>query len=41
MPKCKCNKRSTFNLEGLRPRYCKDCKTDDMINVKDKKCITG
>ncbi len=39
MPKCKCNKHSYYNLPGLRPRYCKNCKTDDMINVNNKKCI--
>ncbi len=37
--KCKCNKRSYYNLPGLRPRYCNNCKTDDMINVVNKKCI--
>ncbi len=39
MTKCKCNKRPTFNLVGLKPLYCKDCKTDSMIDVKHKKCI--
>ncbi len=40
MPKCKCNKRPSFNLEGLKPVYCKNCKTNDMIDVvKRKRCI--
>ncbi len=40
MTKCKCkSKRPTFNLSGLKPLYCKNCKTDDMIDVKSKKCI--
>jgi EsV-1-7 cysteine-rich motif len=28
-----------YNLEGLKAIYCKDCKTDDMIDVKNLKCI--
>jgi EsV-1-7 cysteine-rich motif len=33
------NKHPVFNLEGLKAEYCKDCKTDNMTNVKDPKCV--
>jgi len=38
---CYCGKsRPSFNYEGKPAEYCKDCaKDDDMVNVKDKKCI--
>lgn len=31
-----CNKYSTFNFEGLKPRYCYSHKLLNMINVKTK-----
>jgi hypothetical protein len=36
--KCK-DKYANFNIEGEKANYCKNCKTDDMIDVKNKKCI--
>lgn len=39
---CHCGKaRPTYNYEGLTAKFCKLCKTDDMINVNDKKCKCG
>ena len=35
---CK-KKRANFNYIDEKPLYCKTCKTDDMIDVKNKKCI--
>ncbi len=29
----------SYNYEGQPSRYCKECKTDDMIDVRSKKCI--
>jgi len=28
----------SFNLKGLKPKYCSSCKTQDMINVKHESC---
>ncbi len=39
MPKCKCNKQPIYNLEGLKPLYCNNCKTNEMVDVANKKCI--
>ncbi len=38
--KCiKCNKkRPSYNILGLQPQYCKDCKTYNMVDVNNKKC---
>jgi len=41
--KCFCGKASKlYNLEGFKPMYCFECKTDDMINCSAKiKCNCG
>jgi len=39
--RCKCDNHPTYNLEGLKARFCKDCKTDDMIYVTNKRCKCG
>ena len=40
--RCECGKsQPTFNLKGLKAEYCSECKTDDMINVKNKRCHCG
>jgi len=37
----KCNsKYASFNFSGEKPMFCKQCSTDDMINVKKKLCVT-
>ena len=36
--KCKI-KRSGFNFEGLSPKYCGDCKENNMVDVLSKKCV--
>ena len=38
-----CNKRASFNVPGekVKAKYCKDHKTDDMVDVKNKKCFCG
>jgi len=42
MTRCKKHgTRASFNLEGLPPRFCVKCKTDDMIDVNHKKCYCG
>jgi hypothetical protein len=33
-----CDKRASFNIEGLIPRFCKEHSTKEMINVNSKKC---
>lgn len=40
MVKCRrCRiKYSTFNLPGMRPEYCADCKTDEMVDVMHRRC---
>jgi len=38
--KCKIHgTQASFNLEGLPPRFCSQCKLTDMIDVKNKRCI--
>jgi len=34
-----CKKRAHFNLKGLKAKYCKNCSTIDMIDVKTPTCI--
>jgi len=34
-----CLKQAIYNLIGLKPKYCKTHKTDDMIDVNNKRCI--
>ena len=42
MPKCPCRKRSYFNMSGeTKGVCCKDCKTDEMIDVTKKRCSCG
>ena len=38
--KCK-EKQASFNIPGEKPRYCSRCKSDDMVDVKSKKCVCG
>lgn len=33
-----CVKRPLFNFRGLKPRFCREHKKDDMINIKEKFC---
>ena len=38
---CKCGKYIPyFNLPGLKAEYCSKCKSLEMIDVKNKKCVT-
>ena len=35
--KCHCGKSLPFyNLPGLKPEYCSECKTDEMIDIRHK-----
>jgi len=36
-----CKKQAIYNIVGLKARWCKTHKTDEMVNVKDKKCPCG
>jgi hypothetical protein len=38
---CPCGKRTSFGLSGEHPVCCKECKTDDMVNVNNKMCPCG
>jgi hypothetical protein len=39
---CSCSKsKPTFNLPGLKAEYCAQCKTIDMVNVKNIPCKCG
>ena len=41
-PKCPCGKRPSFNVSGeTKGICCKDCKTDGMIDVVNKRCPCG
>ena len=33
-----CKKNAIYNVLGLKPRWCKEHKTDEMVNVKSKLC---
>jgi hypothetical protein len=35
---CKCGNKTYYNLEGLKPKFCLECKPDKAINVKSKLC---
>lgn len=38
--RCKCGKVPSFNIHlSDKPKYCKDCKTLDMIQVRSKRCV--
>jgi len=40
----KCKEHGTYanyNIPGLPPRFCAKCKTDNMVNVKNKRCQCG
>ena len=42
MVKCPCGKYSSFGLpDDKRPSCCSNCKTENMINIIDKKCPCG
>jgi len=36
---CKCGKISKFNYEGLKPKFCSECKDILMIDVRTPKCF--
>jgi hypothetical protein len=36
-----CKKRASYNTEDLKPMWCKTHKTDEMVNVRSKKCPCG
>jgi len=38
---CLCGKIPNFNFEGLKPKFCINCKDENMINVRNKKCFCG
>ena len=38
---CKCGKYAIYNYNDKKPAFCKECKLEGMINVKDKKCVCG
>jgi len=39
---CKEHKRqATYNIEGQPPRFCSKCKTEDMVDVRNKRCHCG
>lgn len=38
---CQCGKYAIYNYYGKRPAFCVICKSEEMINVKDKKCNCG
>jgi hypothetical protein len=39
---CKCGKKfPNFNFEGLKPKFCVNCKTFKMVNVKKTRCFCG
>jgi hypothetical protein len=40
-PKCACGLRPNFNFEGLKPKFCSKCKTDEMIDVTHNICYCG
>jgi len=32
---------ASYNVEGLTPRFCAKCKTEDMVDVRSKRCHCG
>jgi len=38
---CKCGKQPHFNLEGLKAKFCVNCKDNDMIDLRHIKCNCG
>ena len=38
---CICGKQPFFNFKGMTPKYCAICRTDEMVDVKNKKCFCG
>jgi len=39
---CPCGKRAYFGEIGTKiPKFCKNCKSEEMVNVKDNKCPCG
>jgi hypothetical protein len=39
---CKCGKTGpNFNYDGMKAKYCSECKMENMIDVKHKKCSCG
>ncbi|AGE59121.1 hypothetical protein PBCVOR070422_522L [Paramecium bursaria Chlorella virus OR0704.2.2] len=41
MKKCLCGRWAIYNLKGLKPKFCKDCKSDEMITVNGNRCKCG
>lgn len=38
---CICGKYAIYNFIGKSAAFCNSCRTEDMVNVKDKKCKCG
>jgi len=38
---CLCGKQAHYNIDGLKPKFCANCKLDGMIDVKNTKCFCG
>jgi hypothetical protein len=36
---CICGKQPNYNLQGLTPKFCSECKPFDAVDVKHKYCI--
>lgn len=36
---CLCGKQANYNFDGLKPKFCANCKPENAIDVKNKKCI--
>jgi len=34
-----CKRHATYNLKDLKPKYCSTHKTDEMVNVNNKRCL--
>jgi hypothetical protein len=41
MSKCLCGKWSIYGLPGGKPIWCFDCKSEDGVDIKNKKCKCG
>jgi hypothetical protein len=37
----KCSKQANYNFKGLKANFCVSCKEDNMIDVKNPKCLCG
>lgn len=39
--KCPCENQPIYNFPGKKPICCAKCKTDEMIDVVNKRCSCG